>query len=93
MLEDAIDPRPPTDSFERLLGACTLLNEALARDPDAIARNWNDRETHWGNLRDFRHWIERARLIGDGAPGRNASEQMSGPLPGARPGRVAAARR
>ena len=59
MIEDALDPRPSLDSIERWLGACTLVHDALARDPGLIARHWNERETHWSNLRDVRHWIER----------------------------------
>ena len=59
MIEDAIDPRPATGTFEQLLGAQAL--EALRRDPAALARNWNDRDCLWSNARNFRHWIERAR--------------------------------
>jgi hypothetical protein len=61
MIEEALDPRPALESFDRLIGAHPALLEALRRDPDALARNWNDRETAWGNVRDFNHWIERAR--------------------------------
>jgi hypothetical protein len=60
MIEEAIDPRPATESFEQLIGVHALTREVLRRDPAALARNWNDRESVWGNLRDFRHWIERA---------------------------------
>lgn len=60
MIEESVDPRPALESFDRLIGAHPSLVEALRRDPASLARNWNDRESVWGNLRDFRHWIDRA---------------------------------
>jgi hypothetical protein len=60
MLDEAIDPRPVAQTFARMIGDPALV-DALQRDPDSLARNWNDRQSVWANLRDFRHWIERAR--------------------------------
>jgi hypothetical protein len=61
MIEDAIDPRPAQECFAQLIGTNTAILDALRIDPESLARNWNDRASAWGNLRDFRHWIERAR--------------------------------
>ena len=61
MIEEAIDPRPTLESFERLIRAHAGVVETLRHDPESLARNWNDRASVWGNLSDFRHWIERAR--------------------------------
>ncbi len=61
MIEDALDPHPAPESFDRLIGTHPELVNALRADPATLARNWNDRESVWGNLRDFGHWIDRAR--------------------------------
>jgi hypothetical protein len=61
MIEEALDPRPAPECFARMIGANADVIDALRLDPGSLARNWNDRESAWGNLRDFRHWIERAR--------------------------------
>jgi hypothetical protein len=61
MLEDSIDPQPAHEQFARFLGAQTIAQGAIRGDTEAWARNWNDQESIWGNLRDIRHWIDRAR--------------------------------
>ena len=61
MIEEAVDPRPPLETFEQLIRAHAGVIETLRHDPESLARNWNDRASAWGNLNDFRHWIERAR--------------------------------
>ena len=60
MIEDALDPRPAAEPFSHVIGTLDGTLAILCRDPAALARNWNDSESVWGNLRDFRHWIERA---------------------------------
>jgi len=61
MIEEAVDPRPTHESFERLIRAHAGAGATLRHDPESLARNWNDRACVWGNLRDLRHWIERSR--------------------------------
>lgn len=60
MIEEAFNPRPPLEAFERLIRRMPAV-ETLRHDPESLARNWNDRAGAWRNLSDFRHWIERAR--------------------------------
>ncbi len=61
MIDEAIDPRPAPETFERLIRAQAGVVEALRLDPESLARNWDERESVWRNLHDFHHWIERAR--------------------------------
>lgn len=60
MLEETLDPRPPSDQFARRLAACTR-EVGDARIVEEWLRSWNDRAGPWANLHNLQHWIDRAR--------------------------------
>lgn len=54
------DLQRPQEEFIRFLGthACDGTEHRLI---ESWLRSWDDRKGAWANLRNFQHWIERAR--------------------------------
>jgi hypothetical protein len=60
MLEESLDPRP---NFQAVLAAVMASgrHEPATALTAELARLWDERQGDWANLRDIRHWLERAR--------------------------------
>jgi hypothetical protein len=60
MLEESLDPRP---NFEAVLAEVlsAARHAGTPRPESELARLWDDRQADWVNLRNFGHWLERAR--------------------------------
>jgi hypothetical protein len=60
MLEDTLDPRPPSGELVRLVEELASGRGRPAAEVGDWLLGWHDREGTWTNLRNVEHWVERS---------------------------------